>query len=90
MKLNVKDKILKLLDIPQEVIRDVPKITILGDIIFVENYKNITLYTKENIRINTSIGILKIDGKGFKIQEITPEDILISGSFLNLELIKDK
>lgn len=90
MSFNLKDKIGKLLEIPQDVIKDVPKITILGDIIFVENYKNIILYEKENIQITTSIGTLKIDGKNFKIREITTDDILISGTFFNLEIEKNK
>lgn len=90
MKLKIKERLVKLLEIPEDVITDVPKITILGDSIFVENYRNITHYTKENIRISTNIGILKIDGKDFKIQEITTEDILIGGNFYSLEIIKDK
>ena len=52
-------KVNKLLEIPQEVSSNIPKLTVIGfQKMLVENYKSILEYQDFYIRISTYIGIL--------------------------------
>ena len=65
MKKNQRkfSKIDRLLEMPQEVYTDTPKITITGfNEMIIENFKGILEYEDYYIRINTSLGIVNING----------------------------
>ena len=87
MKTSLKEKINKFLELPEEIVYDVPKITVVGKILIVENYKNLMEYTKDKIRIITNIGILKVDGSDFEIKSMNKEEILVNGTIRKIELL---
>lgn len=78
---------------PSEITSSVPKITNLGfKKMMIENYKNILEYQDLFIRINTSIGIININGIGMKMEEMTKDDIIIEGEIdsIDFEKIEDQ
>lgn len=80
------EKIVNILDIPREVSTNVPKVIITGfDEILIENYKGILEYEEFFARINTSIGIININGFNLKLNQMGDDDILISGKIENLD-----
>ena len=82
-------KIINFLDMPEEIISNEPKITILGfNKILIENYKGILEYEDFFIRINTTIGILNINGINLSLNQITEDDVLVEGKVENIELEK--
>lgn len=82
-------KVSKFLDIPIEVISNVPKITITGfDEILIENFKGILEYEDFFARISTSIGNININGFNLKLNQITDIDILVSGKIENIDFEK--
>lgn len=77
-----------MLEIPEEVVSDRPKITTVGrKEVFVENYRGIIEFTNEIVRINSNYGIITITGKNMKIREITNEDIIITGDIDNIDYV---
>lgn len=85
---TVKEKVAKMLEIPEEVVSDRPKITTVGrKEVFVENYRGIIEFTNEIVRINSNYGIITITGKNMKIREITNEDIIIVGDIDNIDYV---
>ena len=65
MKKNKKNisRIDRVLEIPQEIYSNVPKITITGfNEMIIENFKGILEYEDYYIRINTSLGIINVNG----------------------------
>lgn len=86
---SLREKITEILELPKEIVLNVPKITIVGtgDMI-VENYKGIMEYETDRVRINTGAGIIRITGNRLIIREITSEDILISGEINSLEFLR--
>ena len=90
MSVNLKQKLNRFLQLPEEVVYDVPKITIIDKMLLIENYKNIVMYTKTSLRINTNIGMLKIEGNNFNIKEITKDEILINGILSKMEILPNK
>jgi sporulation protein YqfC len=88
-RVNVKNKISESLDLPKEVVLDVPNIKAVGDSeVTIENHKGIIEYSKDILRINSSLGIIKLSGKNLQIKEISQEDISITGQIYSIEFIK--
>ena len=81
------DKIVNILDIPREVTTNTPKIVVTGfDEILIENYKGILEYEDFFVRINTHIGIININGFNLKLNQMTDDDILVTGKIENIDL----
>ena len=88
-----QNKISNLLEIPQEVSSNIPKVTITGfEQILIENYKTILEYQDFYIRLSTEIGILNINGFGLDLKEMTSDDLLIAGKIdsIDFESIEDE
>ena len=71
MKKNKKNisRIDRLLEIPQEIYSNVPKITITGfNEMIIENFKGILEYEDYYIRINTSLGIINVNGYELRLE----------------------
>ncbi len=70
----------KFLELPKEVCSNVPKIIITGfDEMLIENFKGILEYEEFYVRINTYIGIININGYQLKLENMTDDDIRVSG-----------
>lgn len=70
------------LELPKEVVLDVPRIVIVGKSeITVENHKGILVFDREEMKINTKFGPLSIKGRNFEILYISAGTITISGVF---------
>ena len=77
---NTRNKIERMLELPIEVTTNIPKITITGfDQIMIENYMGIIEYEEYLVKINTSIGIIIMEGNKMNLNQINENDILISG-----------
>lgn len=87
MKKKKISKLEKMLEIPQEIYSDVPKIIITGfNEMIIENFKSILEYEEFFIRINTYIGIININGYNLKLENMTNDDIKITGQIENFEI----
>ena len=89
MKKNKKgiSRIDRLLEMPQEVYTDNPKITITGfNEMIIENFKGILEYEDYYIRINTSLGIININGYELKLENMTNDDIKVKGKVESIEI----
>ena len=77
----------KFLEIPREVISNVPKITVTGfDEVLIENFKGILEYEDYYIRINTSLGIININGFELKLENMTNDDIKVNGKVESIDI----
>ena len=89
MKKNQRkfSKIDRLLEMPQEVYTDTPKITITGfNEMIIENFKGILEYEDYYIRINTSLGIVNINGYELKLENMTNDDIKVKGKVESIDI----
>lgn len=92
-KKNIPSKVSRLLEIPQEVSTNLPKVTVLGfEKILIENYKSILEYQEFYIRISTFIGILNINGYELNLKAMTTDDLLVTGKIesIDFEAITDE
>ena len=89
MKKNQRkfSKIDRLLEMPQEVYTDTPKITITGfNEMIIENFKGILEYEDYYIRKNTSLGIVNINGYELKLENMTNDDIKVKGKVESIDI----
>lgn len=82
-----KRRIEKILEMPEEVYSNVPKIVVMGfNEIILENYKGILEYEDYFASISTYIGIVNINGSNLNLVKMTNDDIKITGKIENIEL----
>ncbi|HWR06131.1 sporulation protein YqfC [Sporomusa sp.] len=68
------------LDIPQDIVLDMPRITMLGNKqLLVENHKGIIEYTPSLVRIKLNQGELFILGENLTLGNLQAEQILVEG-----------
>ncbi|UZW12640.1 sporulation protein YqfC [Clostridium pasteurianum] len=83
---KVKKDLAEKLDIPADVILNIPKITIVGDDeITIENHQGILQFSDNFIRIKSSLGNIGIEGSDFEILFISGTTIVLSGVFKSME-----
>ena len=86
MKKNRMRKLNKILEIPEEVYSDVPKISLIGfDEMIIENYKGIVEYEEFFIRISTYKGMISINGYNLNLETMTNDDIRVTGKIESFE-----
>lgn len=88
-KVSLKEKFAEMLDLPKEIVLNIPRLTLVGNRdLMIENFKGVMEYENERIRVNTGNGVIKVTGARLLIREITSEDIIISGEIHALEFMK--
>jgi len=69
-----------LLEIPKDLVLDIPKITLIGQSeLFLENHRGIIEYSSQRMRNNLSRGFLEILGNQLEIKALLPDEIKIEG-----------
>jgi sporulation protein YqfC len=87
MKKRSYSKIDKMLELPKEVCSDIPKIIITGfDEMVIENFKGILEYEEFFVRINTHIGIININGFNLNLENMTNDDIKVTGKIESMDI----
>ncbi|PLR78118.1 sporulation protein YqfC [Bacillus sp. V3-13] len=70
----------KKMDLPHDVMLDLPRITMIGQLhIYIENHRGLLVFTDKEIRLLLKTGQLLIKGNQFVIKTILPEEILVEG-----------
>lgn len=77
---QLKQLIAKRMDLPEDVMMDLPRITMIGQIhIYIENHRGLLAFSDKEVRLMLKQGQLLIRGSGFVIKTILPEEILLEG-----------
>lgn len=80
IKKQIKQQMSEFLEIPRDVILDLPRVVMLGGLqLSVENHRGILKYTSELVRINVKEGELVVRGKELKLRNVLPEEICVEG-----------
>ena len=83
---KIRKKLADAWGIPESVVMNIPVVTIQGNgCIRIEGYKNIILYTENEIRVLSKEMIISVFGTGLKIDEINSESLFITGVFEKIE-----
>lgn len=86
---GVKEKFSCFLELPQEVVENVTKLTAIeNNSVLIEGYKQIIDYYDDYIKIKANNMDILIDGKSLDIKEITDSDLVIEGSIYSINYQK--
>jgi sporulation protein YqfC len=76
----IRQAMAEFLDIPKDLVLDLPKVTIVGrNELYIENHRGIIEYSLDRLRINLSRGFLEIEGSGLEIRALMADEMKISG-----------
>jgi sporulation protein YqfC len=85
----IKKGIADLLELPRDIVLDLPKITLVGSLqIYIENHRGIIEYSTGIVKINTKAGILVVTGTNLTIRTIVVEEIIIVGHIDRVEFLQ--
>ena len=80
-----KKRIIPRFDIPEDIIFDVPRLTIFNNTeMRIENYKNILEYEEDKISLACNDKFINISGQKLNITIITDDEISIKGEILTI------
>ncbi len=75
-----KEFIAEKLELPLDVILDIPKIVLLGkEELTIENHKGIVSFNNNEIRVDSKNGIIKVEGNNFEILYLGASTLTING-----------
>ena len=87
MKRKNNRKVDKILELPKEVYSNIPKVIITGfEELIIENFKGILEYEEFFVRISTHIGVININGYNLNLQNMTNDDIKVTGKIESLDI----
>jgi len=85
LKNSIRRSLTQALEMPSEVLINVPVINIVGNgELDIENYKSILEYSTDRIAVNASGYIVMIEGKTLELKCVTSETVSIRGNIASL------
>lgn len=77
------------LDLPQDVILDLPRITMIGNMqLYIENHRGVIAFTDRTLQLRLSVGQLEITGESLVIRAILPEEVMIEGTIHQIRYVQ--
>jgi sporulation protein YqfC len=78
------------MDLPPDVLLELPRITMLGQLhIYIENHRGLLVYSDNELRLLMKQGQLLIKGKDFVLKTMLPEEILLEGEIEHVYFINE-
>lgn len=76
----------KLLDLPQDVAMDLPRITMIGNVqLYIENHRGVLHFSSDSLTLALSTGKLEVDGTDLVIRVILPDEVMIEGKIRDIQ-----
>jgi len=76
---RIQEQLVRVLELPDDVVYDLPKITLIGDIQFyIENHRGIIEYSPTVVRISVSIGEVEVRGELLTIRTMTRDELYLA------------
>jgi len=76
------------LDLPQDVVLEVPRITMIGHLqMYIENHRGVLQFNEKELRLLLTNGQLLVSGEQLVIRAILPEEVLIEGRINGVKFI---
>ncbi|WP_174613847.1 sporulation protein YqfC [Virgibacillus ihumii] len=80
----------KYLDLPSDVMLELPRITTIGQIhVYIENHKGLVVYSDKELTVRANKGFIQIMGTSFVLKTMLPEEILLEGTITDIKFIPE-
>ncbi|MFZ5648664.1 MAG: sporulation protein YqfC [Bacillota bacterium] len=88
-KRRLKRQMSDMLEIPSDIILDLPKVVLVGDLqVFIENHRGIVEYSAESVRVNVGDYEVAVSGEGLLLRNILPDEICLEGRIKSVQFIR--
>ncbi|WP_426447802.1 sporulation protein YqfC [Paenibacillus sp. S-38] len=78
----------KLLDLPQDVVMDLPRMTMIGNMqLYIENHRGVLHFSSDLLKLALSKGRLEVYGSELVIRAILSEEVFIEGVIQDIKYI---
>ncbi|MFT4412680.1 sporulation protein YqfC [Fredinandcohnia humi] len=89
LRQRMKNWITNKMELPADVMMDLPRITMIGQLhIYIENHRGLLTFSEKEVRLLLKQGQLLIKGNSFVIKTILPEEIMLEGSIEHVQYIE--
>ncbi len=76
----------EMFELPREVVLDLPRLTLVGNVqIYLENHRGVIAYDESRIRIGVNNGEIIIRGSNLQIKNLMAEELLIKGTIEGID-----
>lgn len=83
---RIRRKLASALDLPGEIILNLPKIVLIGNFqVLIENHRGILTYNSETVRVLVETGEVAVRGQDLVLRRILPEELLIEGKIQGID-----
>ena len=87
-KESILEKTAEVFDLPGDVVAGLPRVELLGDReLYLENYKGILSYGKEELHVDGGAWVLRISGRDLEIKAMRERELRIFGWVSKLEIL---
>ncbi|HEY3363603.1 MAG TPA: sporulation protein YqfC [Symbiobacteriaceae bacterium] len=87
-KRDLRDKVASMFELPADVMMDVPRISLVGDMeLVVENHRGLSEYKSDRVVLAVSGGQVAISGADLAIGSVSPDQIVILGKIRAFQYI---
>lgn len=77
------------LDLPQDVVLEVPRITMIGySQMYIENHRGVLHFSEQELRLLLTNGQMIVSGEKLVIRAILPEEVLLEGKIHSLKFVE--
>lgn len=88
LRRKAKKQFSDFLELPGDVMLDLPKITMVGDIkLYIENHRGIIEYSASEVRISVKEGEVAVTGEGLLLRNVLPDEICVEGKIKSLSFL---
>lgn len=79
----------RVLDLPEDVVLDLPRITMVGPFqVMIENHRGVIHCSERLLRLALNQGELEIQGENLIIRRIMTEEVFLEGTIHSLKFVK--
>ena len=73
------------LELPEDIMLDLPKIVLVGNLqVFIENHRGIQEYNPQLVRVVVNDKIVEVTGESLTLRNILPDEICVEGQINSL------
>ncbi|AGL00852.1 sporulation protein YqfC [Desulfoscipio gibsoniae] len=85
LKNKVKRQFSDVLDLPGDIMLDLPKIVLVGNLqVFIENHRGIQEYNPRLVRVVVNDKVIEVTGENLTLRNIMPDEICVEGQITGL------
>jgi len=87
---RIRPLLIKYFALPSDVILELPRITIIGQIhVYIENHQGLATYSDNELKLKTNKGYVQIKGSSFVLKMMLPEEILLEGNISDVKFLSN-